>query len=280
MKFPFKNRFILAPMLEPNDIAFRTLCKKAGAGGTYTGMINPLSRKKLDLQDKPILQIFCNNLKGIKEFIKKYDSKVSGWDFNLGCPSIVAENTKIGSYMQDDLEMIERILAEIRKNTKKFFSVKIRKSRYSFKILDLANRHCDALIIHARTREQGYSGHADLRFALEIKSKSKIPIIYSGDVNESSFKKLLKYFDYLMIGRSAIGDPNIFSRLIGGSEKISFNDYLKLALKYDVPFKQIKYQAFNFTKGFDNAARIRREIMGTKCTSEIETIFKLNGLAN
>jgi tRNA-dihydrouridine synthase len=27
-----KNRFLLAPMLEPNDIAFRILCKKADAG--------------------------------------------------------------------------------------------------------------------------------------------------------------------------------------------------------------------------------------------------------
>ena len=41
-----KNRIFLAPMLEPNDIAFRMLCKKAGAGLTFTGMIHPLSQKK------------------------------------------------------------------------------------------------------------------------------------------------------------------------------------------------------------------------------------------
>ena len=36
-----KNRFFLAPMEEVNDIAFRLICKEAGAGMTWTGMIHP-----------------------------------------------------------------------------------------------------------------------------------------------------------------------------------------------------------------------------------------------
>jgi tRNA-dihydrouridine synthase len=54
-KLPFKNKYLLAPMLEPNDIAFRILCKKAGCGLTYTGMTSPLSEKKLFLEDKPAI---------------------------------------------------------------------------------------------------------------------------------------------------------------------------------------------------------------------------------
>ena len=77
-----KNRIFLAPMAEVNDIAFRKLCLDAGAGLVFTGMINPLSKQEIDLGDKPALQLFSTNEKGIKEFIKKYESKVKLFDFN------------------------------------------------------------------------------------------------------------------------------------------------------------------------------------------------------
>jgi tRNA-dihydrouridine synthase B len=273
MKIPFKNPFILAPMLEPNDIAFRELCKRAGAGGVYVGMINPLSKKKIDLSDKPILQLFCNETRGIKEFIKKYNSKASGWDFNLGCPSVVAERIKVGSYMQKEVEKIDEILKEIRKNTKKFFSVKIRKSEYSFKILKLAEKYCDAIVIHPRTREQGYSGKSDVDFALEIKKKSKIPVIYSGDVDEKNAKDLVGKFDYLMIGRATIGNPNIFAVLTGSKRSFSFENYLKLAKKHNISFKQVKFQAMNFTKGMEGATKMRAKLIKVKSVEEIGKVL-------
>lgn len=260
-------------MLEPNDIAFRLICKKAGAGGIYSGMINPLSKKTLNLKDKPILQLCCNEKKGIKEFIKKYDSKVSGWDFNLGCPSVVAERVKVGSYMHGKIEIIEKILKEIRENTKKFFSVKIRKSEYSFEILRLAEKYCDAIVVHPRTREQGYSGEADVNFALKIKEKGKIPVIYSGDVNKENANELLKKFNFLMIGRRAIGNPNIFTCLNGLKKKFSFKDYLKLAEKHKIQFEQIKFQALNFTKGMKGATKLRARIVKAKSVKEIENIY-------
>lgn len=276
MNPPFKNSFILAPMLEPNDVAFRILCKKAGAGAVYTGMINPLSKNKLDLQDKPILQLFCNKTKGIKEFVKKYDSKVSGWDFNLGCPSVVAKKLKFGSYMQSDLNRIENILREIRRNTKKFFSAKVRKSSNSLNILKIAEKYCDAIIIHPRERDQGYSGKADIDFALNIKKKSKIPVIYSGDVDEKNVRSLLKQFDYLMIGRKVIGNPNIFVILTNSKKRFSFKDYKKLAVKYKLQFKQIKFQAMNFTKGMQGATKIRLKIAKSKSLDEIGKIYNLS----
>ena len=72
-----KNRIFLAPMYKVNDIAFRILCKKAGSGLNYTGMINPLSKQRIDLDDKPAIQIFCNKELGIREFIKKHEKQAS-----------------------------------------------------------------------------------------------------------------------------------------------------------------------------------------------------------
>lgn len=270
----YKNRIFLAPMERINDIAFRIICKKAGCGLTYTGMINPQTNQKFFLEDKPALQLFCTNTKGIKEFMEKYDKKVSLWDFNLGCPAKTARKHGFGSFLRD-FGVIEKILKIMRKNTKKPITIKIRKSLLSFELIALAEKYCDAICIHPRTYNQGYSGKPDINFAMQVKSKTKIPVIYSGDVNEKNCKTLLNIFDYVMIGREAIGRPEIFSKLTKTKFKKSFSEYLALAKKYEIPFRQIKLQASNFTKGVKNSAKIRDKIARIKNMKELEKI-KIN----
>jgi tRNA-dihydrouridine synthase B len=275
-KIPCKNKIFLAPMEEVNDIAFRLLCKKAGAGLTYTGMINPLTQKEMSLEDKPTLQLFCTSEEGIKEFIKKYDKKVSMWDFNLGCPAKTAKKHGFGSFLIGNLEIIEKILKTIRESTDKPVSVKIRKSNNSFKILEIAEKYCDAICIHPRTQAQGYGGNADIEFAEKIKSKTKLPVIYSGDVDETNFKELLKKFDYVMIGRKAIGNPNIFAKISGKKVSFNFSDYLTLAKEHNFYFRQIKFQAMCFTKGKDNAKELRLEISKIKNMKELKEFVEEN----
>ena len=266
-----KNRIFLAPMEDVNDIAFRILCKKAGCGLTYTGMIHPLLKKKIHLDDKPALQLFCTNTKGIKEFIEKYDKKVSLWDLNLGCPAKTAKKHGFGSYM-NNLNNIEEILKVMRENTKKPLTIKIRKSNISFDLLKLAELYCDAVCIHPRTQAQGYSGEPDFAFAEDIKKKTKLPIIYSGNVNDKNYKSLLKKFDYIMIGREAIGRPEIFAKITNTKFKKSFMEYLKLAKKYKTPFRNIKFQAMNFTKGITGSAKLRNNIAKIKDIKELEKL--------
>lgn len=266
-----KNRIFLAPMEEINDVAFRILCKRAGCGLTYTGMINPQTKQKINLEDKPAIQLFCTNTKGIKEFMKKYDNKVSLWDLNLGCPAKTARRHGFGSFLKD-LKIIEEILKTMKENTKKPVTIKIRKSPIAFNLLELAEKYCDAICIHPRTYQQGYSGEPDLNFVDEIKYKTKLPIIYSGNINEKNCKEFLNRFDYLMIGREAIGRPEIFSRLTDTKFEKSFKAYLKLAKKYNLPFRQIKLQASNFTKGLPKSTKFRDEISKIKNLKELVEI--------
>lgn len=271
-KISCENKIFLAPMEEVNDIAFRLLCKKAGCGLTYTGMIHPQTHQKIDLDDEPVLQLFCTTTKGVEKFVKKYDKKVSAWDFNLGCPAKTARKHGFGSYLKD-LESIEKILKTIRENTKKPVLIKIRKSDISYNILEIAEKYCDAICIHPRTQAQGYSGKPDIKFAEEFKSRTNLPVIYSGDVNEKNYKSLLKKFDYVMIGREAIGRPEIFAKTSRNKKfKKSFQEYLKIAEKYNLPFRQIKFQAMNFTKGLRNSKKIRLEIFKVKNLEEIKKI--------
>ncbi len=272
-----KNRFLLAPMLEPNDIAFRLLCKKAGCGLTYTGMVSPLSKHKMNLDDKPAVQLFGNNTRGISSFIKKYNSKVSLWDFNLGCPSKLSRRLRHGAFMHEDLDSIGNILKTIRAATKKPVTIKLRKSDKAIEIAKMAEKiGIDAIGIHARTFGQGYGGDVDYDFALKLKKTVSVPIIFSGNVNEDNADKILKDFDFVFIGRAAIGDPGVFARLTGKNSNVGFMDYIKLAKKYSLFFRQMKFQAMNFTKGLKNAKALRFGLIGSKSVSEIEKVMGKN----
>lgn len=266
-----KNRFLLAPMLEPNDIAFRILCKKAGCALAYVGMTSPLSKKKLVLEDRPAVQLFGNSEKGIKKFIEEYDKKVLLWDFNLGCPSKLSKRLHHGAFMHKEIDLIEKILKTMKSSTKKPITIKLRKSKNAIKIAKISEKYVDAIAIHPREISQGYSGKPDYKFALKIKKKVSVPVIYSGDVNEKNAFDILKDFDFVFVGRRAIGNPNVFSRLTGSEVSFTFLDYLDIAKKYGLPFRQIKMQAMNFTKGLKEAKEGRRKLAKIKTFEELET---------
>jgi len=277
-----KNRVFLAPMHQVNDIAFRLLCKKAGASLVYTGLVNPQTKEKILLDDKPAVQFACNSSKGIKDFIKKYDKKISLYDFNLGCPSPHAKSSKVGYFMTKNLRAIEEVLKAIRQNTKKPLTIKIRKmpEQDLKNILKTAEKYCQAIGVHPRTQAQGYSGEPDLEFARQVKKLTKLPIIYSGNIKtRAEAEKMLKEFDFIMIGRASFGNPNIFSEFTRKRiTKVNFKDWLKLAKKYNLDFSQIKFQALNFTRGFPGSAEARNRLAYAKNEKELLSI--INSLNN
>ena len=271
-----ENPYFLAPMVGVNGIAFRILCKNAGAGLVYTGMINPLTREELILEDKPAIQLFSDSEKGISEFIKKHDKYAKLFDFNLGCSAHIAERKGFGAFLPNKLEKIKKILEEMKSSTKRPITVKLRKSPQSLKIVKIAEKYCDAACIHPRTNKQGYSGKADISFAEKIKQKTSLPIIYSGDVDDSNADILLKKFDFVMIGRKATGYPNIFAKLVGKKQEFGFDEYLTLALKYKICFAQLRSQAIFFTKYREGASELREKLSKAKKLSELKQIMSFN----
>ncbi|MEW6240040.1 MAG: tRNA-dihydrouridine synthase, partial [Chloroflexota bacterium] len=72
------------------------------------------------------------------------------------------------------------------------------------------------IALHGRTKEQSYSGHANWDAIAEVKAAVKIPVIGSGDVKTVADIDRMKEHtgcDAVMIGRGAISNPWIFSRL-------------------------------------------------------------------
>jgi tRNA-dihydrouridine synthase len=160
----------------------------------------------------------------------------------------------------------------------------------------MAEKYVDAIGIHARTVSQGYSGDVDYDFALKIKEAVSVPVIYSGapkgvpptwmasadadkvgNVNDK-YRRILKDFDFVFVGREAIGNPGIFARLNGKKSGVGFKDYLKLAKKYGLFFRQVKYQAMNFTKGVAGAKKLRLGLIGAKSVEDVERVVLNNKL--
>jgi tRNA-dihydrouridine synthase len=77
----------------------------------------------------------------------------------------------------------------------------------------------DAVTLHPRTAGQGFAGRADWSLIARLKKMLNIPVIGNGDVRTT--KDVLDMLsqtgcDAVMIGRAAIGDPDIFSRIYAG----------------------------------------------------------------
>jgi tRNA-dihydrouridine synthase len=73
-----------------------------------------------------------------------------------------------------------------------------------------------AVALHPRTREQGYSGNADWTRIAALKAAVKIPVIGNGDVTtpEHAFQMVQETgCDAVMIGRAASSNPWIFRQI-------------------------------------------------------------------
>jgi tRNA-dihydrouridine synthase len=72
------------------------------------------------------------------------------------------------------------------------------------------------IAVHGRTRKQGYGGNADWDAIAAVCQAVQVPVIGNGDVRTVADIERLKSYtgcQAVMIGRAAVGNPWIFSRL-------------------------------------------------------------------
>ena len=227
---------VLAPMAGVTDTVFRRFIRNLGGCGlimteftSADGILRAKDKKARRYlhfyeDEHPIsAQLFGSNPQVMAEAARMVeDLGFDLVDLNLGCPAKKVVKCNGGSGLLRDLPAIGNIFKAVRAAVKVPFTVKFRAGWNDQEIIcvELAKMAEDcglcAVALHARTREQGYSGNARWDWIGAVKQAVKIPVIGNGDIRkpEDACAMVTQTgCDAVMIGRTAASNPWIFRQI-------------------------------------------------------------------
>ena len=311
------NNVFLAPMAGYTDYAFRTLALKLGAGFCFTELVsakgtvykaggtaellycgdknfdgdkNPDGGEKSPRDiDYTAAQLFGSEpyyMRAAAESEELKDFKVI--DINMGCPVPKIFKNGEGSALLSDIRRAEAVIKAVAE-TGKTVTVKIRTGLKRGD--DIAAEFCkmaenagaSLVTIHGRVREDYYSGEPDYAAIARAKKAVNIPIIANGGIFTEADADLMTErtgADGVMIGRGAIEDPLIFSRLTKTLAAMTKKEFifgqLELAAKRKGDSRAaVEFRKFApyYLKGMTNAKNARIALSKAESVAEIEEII-------
>jgi nifR3 family TIM-barrel protein len=299
---------VLAPMAGVTDTVFRRFIRNLGGCGlimTEFTSADGVLRKK-DQKAKRYLHFYEDEhpisaqLFGSDPLVMAEAARmVEGLgfdlvDLNLGCPAKKVVKCNGGSGLLRDLPAIGKIFEDVRAAVTIPFTVKFRAGWSDEEIVcvELARmaESCGlaAVALHARTREQGYSGQARWEWIAAVKDAVKIPVIGNGDIRtpEDACAMVTQTgCDAVMIGRMAPSNPWIFRQIEQHSAGRAYEQpseadryemirtYFRMLIEEELPDAVGKMKQFAswFTHGVPGGAGLRKAIYESKSAPEILT---------
>jgi nifR3 family TIM-barrel protein len=317
---------VLAPMAGVTDTVFRRFIRNLGGCGLimteFTSADGVLRAKDQKAKrylhfyedEHPIsAQLFGSDPKVMADAARIVeDLGFDLVDLNLGCPAKKVVKCNGGSGLLRDLPAIGKIFEAVRAAIRIPFTVKFRAGWDDENIIcvELAKMAEDcglcAVALHARTREQGYSGQARWEWIAAVKQAVKIPVIGNGDIRtpEDACAIIAQTgCDAVMIGRTAPANPWIFRQIAQynkwlGNNRVGTDALVRPAERssatpYDEPTESDRYQMIRsyfqmlieeelpdavgkmkqfaswFTHGVPGGAGLRKAIYESKSAPEI-----------
>lgn len=250
----------LAPMAGITDYVLRTLVRKYSKNALLTTeMISSeylaqtlngrsgIEILKRDENHSPISYQISGHkphmMNEAAKFLTKYADMI---DINMGCPVKKVVGGQDGAALMRNPELAAELVKAVKDGTDKPVSVKFRlgytvdEMNYVEFGQQMQDAGADFITIHARTRSQMYTGHADWAKIKLLKENIDIPVFANGDITtiEDAINCLeLSGADGVAIGRGAIGDPTLIARI---------EHYLQTGEKLPVPRIEARVQMLIF----------------------------------
>ena len=293
---------VLAPMAGVTDTVFRRLIRNQGGCGLIMteftsshGVIHSLKHRKpsrtfrylyFEPEEHPIsAQLFGSDPQVMADAAKAcQDFGFDIVDINFGCPVNKVVKCNGGSGCLRDLPLVESILRKVRAAISIPLTMKFRAGWNDQELVAVRMgrlaEDCglQAVALHPRTREQGYSGKADWKRIAELKANvSSIPVIGNGDIvtPEDAVRMANETgCDAVMIGRTASSNPWIFRQIrqyveTGAYEHPTEQQRYEIMRAYygmlcdrampDMVGKMKQFATY-FTHGVRNGSKLRVEI--------------------
>ncbi|GAB4380376.1 MAG: tRNA dihydrouridine synthase DusB [Calditrichia bacterium] len=303
------HNLLLAPLAGISDYPFRQICREFGADLTFTEMIsvegliqrNWLTRQMISVKrcEKPVgIQLFGKDPDSFERAVSViHELAPDVIDLNFGCPVQKVVKKGAGAALLKDLSRMEKIVRMAAQGPLPVTAkIRIGWDLANIVAVDAARAveagGAAAVTVHARTRNQGYSGKAHWEYIARVKEAVQIPVIGNGDVVDGpSARDLFRLTgaDGIMLARGVLGRPWVFDEILRflecgeGGQAPAMEERLEILKRHyrlaaeeygnELALRRMKKLFVWYTHGMPFATGIRNQIFRMNNFSDVEQLL-------